>query len=41
MTKKERESFVSKTIAKMSLEEKIGQLLTFTRRGALLTPSGI
>jgi beta-N-acetylhexosaminidase len=25
----------------MTLEEKIGQLLTFTRRGAMLTPSGI
>jgi beta-N-acetylhexosaminidase len=36
-----RDAFVSKTIAKMSLEEKVGQLLTFTRRGAMLTPSGI
>ncbi|HEY9167548.1 MAG TPA: glycoside hydrolase family 3 N-terminal domain-containing protein [Candidatus Kryptonia bacterium] len=41
MSKKERESFVSKTIAGMSLEEKVGQLLTFTRRGAMLTPSAI
>jgi beta-N-acetylhexosaminidase len=41
MPKKERESFVSKTMAKMSLEERTGQLLTFTRRGAMLTPSGI
>jgi len=36
-----RDAFVSKTIAKMSLAEKVGQLLTFTRRGAMLTPSGI
>jgi len=36
-----REAFISKKIAKMSLEEKVGQLLTFTRRGAMLTPSGI
>jgi beta-N-acetylhexosaminidase len=37
----ERDAFVSKIIAGMSLEEKVGQLLTFTRRGAMLTPSGI
>jgi beta-glucosidase-like glycosyl hydrolase len=36
-----REAFISKKIAKMSLEEKVGQLLTFTRRGAMLTPSGV
>jgi beta-N-acetylhexosaminidase len=36
-----REAFISKKIAKMSLGEKIGQLLTFTRRGAMITPSGI
>ena len=36
-----RDAFVSKKLAKMTLEEKIGQLLTFTRRGAMLTPSGI
>ncbi len=36
-----RDTFISKKIAKMSLEEKIGQLLTFTRRGAMITPSGI
>jgi beta-N-acetylhexosaminidase len=36
-----RDAFISKKIAKMSLEEKVGQLLTFTRRGAMLTPSGI
>ena len=36
-----RDEFISKKIAKMSLEEKVGQLLTFTRRGAMITPSGI
>ncbi len=36
-----RDAFVSKKLAKMSLEEKVGQLLTFTRRGAMITPSGI
>jgi beta-N-acetylhexosaminidase len=36
-----RDAFVSKKLAEMTLEEKIGQLLTFTRRGAMLTPSGI
>jgi len=36
-----RDAFVSKKLAKMTLEEKIGQLLTFTRRGTMLTPSGI
>jgi beta-N-acetylhexosaminidase len=36
-----RDAFVSKTLAKMSLEEKVGQVLTFTRRGAMITPSGI
>jgi beta-N-acetylhexosaminidase len=36
-----RDAFISKKIAKMSLGEKIGQLLTFTRRGAMITPSGI
>jgi beta-N-acetylhexosaminidase len=41
MSSKERDAFVSKTIAKMSLAEKVGQLLTFTRRGAMLSPSGI
>ena len=40
-THAKREAFVSKLIAKMTLEEKVGQLLTFTRRGAMLTPSGI
>lgn len=38
---KERDAFVSAKIAKMSLLEKCGQLLTFTWRGALPTPSGI
>lgn len=41
MSKKERDAFISKKIAKMSLAEKVGQLLTFTRRGAMVTPSGI
>ncbi len=36
-----RDAFVAKILAKMTLEEKVGQLLTFTRRGAMLTPSGI
>jgi beta-N-acetylhexosaminidase len=36
-----RDAFVARKLAKMSLDEKIGQLLTFTRRGAMLTPSGI
>ncbi len=38
---KERDSFVSAKLAKMSLLEKCGQLLTFTWRGAIPTPSGI
>ena len=38
---KERNDFVAAKIAKMSLLEKCGQLLTFTWRGAVLTPSGI
>jgi beta-N-acetylhexosaminidase len=38
---KARDAFVSKKLAKMSLEEKVGQLLTFTWRGAMITPSGI
>jgi beta-N-acetylhexosaminidase len=38
---KERDDFVSSIIAKMSLLEKCGQLLTFTWRGAIPTPSGI
>ncbi len=38
---KEREAFVSKKLASMSLAEKVGQLLTFTWRGTILTPSGI
>lgn len=38
---KERDDFVAAKIAKMSLLEKCGQLLTFTWRGAILTPSGI
>ncbi len=38
---KERDNFVAAKIAKMSLLEKCGQLLTFTWRGAIPTPSGI
>lgn len=37
----ERDAFVSEKLERMSLNEKIGQLLTFTWRGTLLTPSGI
>jgi beta-N-acetylhexosaminidase len=36
-----RDAFIARKLAKMSVAEKIGQLLTFTRRGAMLTPSGI
>jgi len=39
--KSARDAFVSKKLAKMSLEEKVGQLLTFTWRGTMLTPSGV
>jgi beta-N-acetylhexosaminidase len=38
---KERDDFIAAKIAKMSLLEKCGQLLTFTWRGAIPTPSGI
>jgi len=38
---KERDSFVAAKLAKMTLLEKCGQVLTFTWRGAYLTPSGI
>ncbi len=38
---KQRDDFVEGIIAKMSLLEKCGQLLTFTWRGAYQTPSGI
>jgi beta-N-acetylhexosaminidase len=37
---KERDNFVASKLAKMTLEEKCGQVLTFTWRGAYLTPSG-
>jgi beta-N-acetylhexosaminidase len=40
-TDAKRDAFISKKIAKMTLEEKVGQLLTFTRRGAMITPSCI
>ncbi len=36
-----RDEFIRKKIEGMSLAEKVGQLLTFTRRGTMLTPSGI
>jgi beta-N-acetylhexosaminidase len=36
----ERDKFVAAKLAKMTLEEKCGQVLTFTWRGAYLTPSG-
>ncbi len=36
----ERDKFVASKLAKMTLEEKCGQVLTFTWRGAYLTPSG-
>ena len=38
---KERDKFVDAKLAKMTLAEKCGQVLTFTWRGAYLTPSGI
>lgn len=38
---KKRDTFVSNKIASISLAEKVGQLLTFTWRGTILTPSGI
>jgi beta-N-acetylhexosaminidase len=38
---KERDDFVSKKLEGMSLEEKAGQVLTVTWRGAVFTPSGI
>jgi beta-N-acetylhexosaminidase len=38
---KERDDFVSQKLLKMTLAEKVGQCLTFTWRGAYLTPSGI
>jgi len=37
---KERDGFVEAKLAKMTLAEKCGQVLTFTWRGAYLTPSG-
>jgi beta-N-acetylhexosaminidase len=37
----DRDDFVSAKLESMTLEEKVGQLLTFTWRGAILTPSGI
>lgn len=37
----QRDQFISSKLEKMTLAEKVGQLLTFTWRGAILTPSGI
>lgn len=36
-----RQAFIRKILGKMTLQEKVGQVLTFTRRGAMLSPSGI
>ena len=36
----ERDAFVTAKLAQMTLGEKVGQTLTFTWRGAYLTPSG-
>jgi len=38
---KDRDAFVSEKLASMTLAEKCGQVLTFTWRGAYLTPSGV
>ena len=38
---KDRDPFISNLLNRMTLEEKVGQLLTFTWRGTMLTPSGI
>ena len=38
---KDRDAFVSQKLANMTLAEKCGQVLTFTWRGAYLTPSGV
>jgi beta-N-acetylhexosaminidase len=38
---KDRDAFVSEKLANMTLAEKCGQVLTFTWRGAYLTPSGV
>ena len=37
----ERDVFIGKKLESLRLEEKVGQLLTFTWRGTILTPSGI
>ena len=36
-----RDTFINQKLAGMSLEEKVGQLFTFTWRGTILTPSGV
>jgi beta-N-acetylhexosaminidase len=38
---KKRDDFINKKIKGMTLGEKVGQLLTFTQRGTMLSPSGI
>src|SRR4030043_268190 len=38
---KDRDAFISKKLKSMTLKEKVGQLLTFTWRGTMITPSGI
>jgi len=35
-----RDKFISEKLSQMTLDDKIGQLLTFTWRGAIITPSG-
>ncbi|MBN2532712.1 MAG: glycoside hydrolase family 3 C-terminal domain-containing protein [Spirochaetales bacterium] len=37
----EKDDFIAQKIAGMSLEEKVGQCLTFTWRGCIITPSGV
>jgi len=39
MPKTNIDKLVEKKLSQMTLEEKVGQLLTFTRRGAMFTPS--
>ena len=38
---KEKATFIARKLQEMTLEEKVGQLLTFTWRGAIFTPSNI
>lgn len=41
MSTNKREEFINKKLESMTLAEKVGQLLTFTWRGAIITPSGV